>query len=86
MRSTFPLKQAAEFPYSETFYFTLLPGTEFVAKGEEEPLPVCKGSIAAFLTVRDPIRRGELSDLGISFIFLAGTEFVAKGEEEPLPV
>ena len=47
VRSTFLLKQAAEFPYSETFYFILLPGTEFVVKGEEEPLPVCKGSIAA---------------------------------------
>ena len=42
------IKQAAEFPYSETFYFFfLLTGTEFVVKGEEEPLPVCKGSIAA---------------------------------------
>ena len=27
--------------------FIFLAGTEFVAKGEEEPLPVCKGSIAA---------------------------------------
>ena len=50
VRSTFRSKWTAEFPCSETFYFLfLLTSTEFVTQGEEEPPPICKGSIAQTL-------------------------------------